>query len=368
MAPLVFFILTLSSCASLKFDKAQEAELKKNEEFEQAVTIVKPAPPAEEGEEGKEGKKEEAASAVKAPTTSSAPSSAKGVKKEIPPSTAPKKAAKKTPPKTAKKDTKAASPAAPLLRQPDIEDTEGFAPGSRRPQVDPFRVGEEVVHDVHYFKVSAGELRLKVEPFSFVNNRKSYTFAIEIKTSSLFNAFYSVDDRVETFVDFEDLIPRVFQLHVRESKQVREAKMLFDTDKNVAKFWEKKITTEDGEEEKRQEWEIEPYAQNIYSAAFYMRNFKWETGQEYSFRVANDNENLVFSGKALRREVLDTKLGPMKAIVIRPDIVLKGKFKPIGENLIWLSDDDRKYILRIEAKIKIGTLVSEVIAIKPGKP
>jgi hypothetical protein len=169
-------------------------------------------------------------------------------------------------------------------------------------------------------------------------------------------------------VDYEDLAPRVFQLHVKESKQLRESKMLFDFDKNTAKFWERKVTSEDGEEEKKQEWEIQEYAQNIYSAAFYMRNFKWETGKEYAFRVANDNENLVFSGKALRREVLDTNLGPMKAIVIQPNIVLKGKFKPIGENLIWLSDDDRKYILRIEAKIKIGTLISEVVSIKPGKP
>lgn len=250
-------------------------------------------------------------------------------------------------------------------RQPDIEDDAGF--NGRRPLQDPFRVGEEVVHDVNYFKVSAGELRFKVEPFITVNNRKSYQYAMEIKTSPLFSNFYSVEDRVEIFVDFEDLVPRVFQLHVKESKQLREAKMLFDTDKNTATFWEKKVTKDHGEEEKKQHWEILPFTQNVYSAIFYMRNFQWETGKEYAFRVGNDNENLVFSGKALRREVLDTKLGPMKAIVVQPNIVLKGKFKPIGDNFIWLSDDDRKYVLRIESKIKIGTLVSEVVSINPGK-
>ncbi len=66
----------------------------------------------------------------------------------------------------------------------------------------------------------------------------------------MFNAFYSVDDRMETFVDFEDSVPRVFQLHVKESGQLREAKMLSDVDKNTATFWEKKVTKEDGEEEK----------------------------------------------------------------------------------------------------------------------
>lgn len=266
----------------------------------------------------------------------------------------------------------AAAPASAVatapLRKPEIEDAEGFEPGSRRPILDPFRVGEEVVHDVNYFKVTAGELRLKVEPFAMVNGRKSYTWAMEIRTSALFNAFYSVDDRVEIFTDYETLVPSVFKLSVKESKQRREAKMLFDPVKNTAKFWEKKVTAEDGEEEKRQEWEILPFSQNVYSIIFYMRNFKWETGKEYSFYIANDNENLVFSGKALRREVLNTKLGPMKAIVIQPKVVLKGKYTPIGDNFIWLSDDEHKYVLRIESKIKIGTLVSEVVSINKGKP
>lgn len=352
-----FSVIMLVSCSTsfLKYEKVDQ--LKKMEEFDQAVKIVKPSEPPPEADV----KSPEVKDGVTAPTPTEAKTTV--AKKAEPKAKAPPK---KDPTKVIKKTGKAAKAEPEVTRrQPDIEDDAGFE--GRRPIKDPFRVGEEVVHDVHYFKVSAGELRLKVEPFSMVNNRKSYTFAIEIRTSSLFSTFYSVEDRVETFVDYEDLVPRVFQLHVKESKQLREAKMLFDTEKNVAKFWEKKVTTEDGEEEKKQEWEILPYTQNVYSAIYYMRNFQWEPGKEYSFRVANDNENLVFSGKAIRREILDTKLGPMKAIVVQPTFFLKGKFKPIGDNFIWLSDDDRRYILRIESKIKIGTLVSEVVSINPGK-
>lgn len=340
----------LASCSTsfLKYEKTEQ--LKKNQEFEESVKIVRSEEPVATPVVAAEPKKTEV---VPAPVKKQdKPPVAKKTEKSVVKVVKPEAAKKVVPPATSR-------------RQPELEDDAGF--NGRRPLKDPFRVGEEVVHDVHYFKVSAGELRLKVEPFSMVNNRKSYTFAIEIKTSSLFSSFYSVEDRVETFVDFEDLVPRVFQLHVKESGQLREAKMLFDTEKNTAKFWEKKVTKDHGEEEKKQEWEILPFTQNVYSAIYYMRNFQWETGKEYAFRVGNDNENLVFSGKAIRREVLDTKLGPMKAIVIQPNIVLKGKFKPIGDNFIWLSDDDRRYILRIESKIKIGTLVSEVVSINPGK-
>lgn len=363
-------IFFLSSCSTtfLKYEKTED--LKKNEEFEEAVKIVRPPEPAETVPQ-------DSAPAItpQTPVTSDKKSQppAKAAKPAVkPPSTKEKTptaatgAAAKVSGSKAKTQDKAVVEPAPAVRQPDLEDAVGFE--GRRPIQDPFRVGEEVVHDVHYFKVSAGELRMKVEPFAMVNNRKSYTFAVEIRTSSLFSTFYSVEDRVETLVDYEDLVPRVFQLHVKESGQLREAKMLFDVANNKATFWEKKVTKEDGEKEKKETWEILPFTQNVYSAIFYMRNFKWETGKEYSFRVANDNENLVFSGKALRRETLNTKMGPMKAIVVQPNITLKGKFKPIGDNFIWLSDDDRKYILRIESKIKIGTLVSEVVSINPGKP
>lgn len=340
----IILAFLLSSCSSsfLKYEKADQ--LKKIDEFDAKVKIVEPA----------------ATPSVEAAAAMSAPA--------VLPSTTVKSANKSKKKKVVK--SKKTEPANPVIaessrRQPDIEDDAGFS--GRRPLQDPFRVGEEVTHDVNYFKVSAGSLKMKVDPFVTVNDQKAYSFKMLINTGGLFSSFYSVDDSVDIFMDYNSLVPSVFQLHVKESGQLREAKMLFNEKDNTATFWEKKVTKKDGEEEKKQHWDILPFTQNVYSAVFYMRFFQWEVGKEYAFRVGNDNENLTFSGKALRKEILDTKLGPMKSIVIQPNITLKGKFKSIGENLIWLSDDDRHYILRIEAKIKIGTLVSEVVEIKPGK-
>ena len=83
-------------------------------------------------------------------------------------------------------------------------------------------------------------------------------------------------------------------------------------------------------------------------------------------RVADAGENIVFRGKAIRKEKIETEVGDFDAIVIKPEITVKGIFKPIGDIYFWLSDDDRKFILRIESSIKIGTIVSEVVKLKPG--
>ncbi len=346
----IFFIailLVLSSCRSsyLRYDKTEQ--LNKNDEFESQVKIgpVHAAPNAE--------------AAVK-------PTDPKNIVVETKPKD--KAVAKKESSKIKKKKAKAAKqPEAPTKREPDIEDTEGFGVG-RRPNVDPFRVGEEVVHDVHYFKVSAGELALKVEPFVEVNGRKSYSFATEIKSGRMFSTFYSVDDRVVTLMDYDLMIPRVFTLHVKESAQLKQARSYFDFDQMKATYWEKRVTQKDGEEEKKLQWDILEYSQNVFSTIFYMRIFKWEIGKEYSFRVAHDQENLVFKGKALRKEKLKTEIGEFSTIVIKPEMMVKGIFKPVGDIFIWLSDDDRKYVLRIESSIRIGTLVSEVIKLNPGQP
>ncbi len=249
-------------------------------------------------------------------------------------------------------------------RPPDIESDIGF--NGRRPLVDPFRVGEKVTHSVNYFAMKAGTLVLETRPYAMVNGVKNYQFRTSIKTVALFDSFYSVDDYVDVLMDFEQLTPSVFTLHVKESAQLKEAQMFFDQVKGKATYWEKKITEKNGEENKKLEWELAPYAQNIFSAAFYMRIFKWEVGKENAFYVADNEKNLIFRAKALRKEKITTAVGEFEAIVIRPEIELKGKYNPVGDNYIWLSDDDRKLILRIESKIKIGTLVSEVIDIQKG--
>ena len=359
---LLLFVFLNLACSSklLKYEKSEQ--LKENKEFDQQVKIIETDSSAE-SPHSESGHGTATGSAALPPdvTAKTKPSiQSKEMKSQA-------AKGKKAKTKKANSSVHSLSPSAPAesgKRQPELEGEIGFS--GRRPTNDPFRVGEVVIHNVNYLKMTAGTLRFETRPFAEVNGRKNYQFRTTIQTSSVFNSFYSANDYVDVLMDFEKMIPSVFTMHVKESTQLKEAQMFFDQDKNTATYWEKKVTDRDGEENKKQHWEIEPYAQNIFSAAFYMRIFKWEVGKEIAFRVADDNQNMIFRGKALRKERLVTAAGEFDAIVIRPEFELQGKFKPTGDNYIWLSDDDRKFILRIESKIKIGSLVSEVVEIHPG--
>lgn len=372
---LIFFFLV--SCSSTFLTVKDADKLNVNEEFAQAIQIsTGPAITTEatkknpdvlvpfQTEVAKTKNKKVAAQGTgknaaldKSAATASSQSATK-------PSVGKKAKAVKSTTTVESSNEKSAVAEAVLPHLPEIENGVGF--NGRRPINDPYRVGEVVTHSIRYFKVDAGEIKFKVEPFAQVNGVKAYTFALEIESAPLFSSFYSVKDRAETWVGYDDLVPRAYQLHVKESGQLREAKSAFNVEKNEATFWEKKVTKKSGEETKKQNWSILPYSQNVFSALFYLRAFNWEVGKEYAYRVAHDEENLVFTGKALRKETIDTPLGPKKAIVIQPSVTLKGAFKPLGNVFFWLSDDEHKYLLRMELEIKIGTLVSEVVSIEPG--
>lgn len=244
-------------------------------------------------------------------------------------------------------------------REPTLESDVGFKMGSRRPEKDPFRVGERVTMSVRYFKAQAGELTLEVKPMVEVNGRKSYRWYTALKTTGMFSRFYSVEDWAETLVDFETLIPSVFNLQVKESAQLKNAKGYFDIKSSEAIYAERKYTEKKGHEEKHQKWKFAPYSQNVFSAAFYMRVFSYEVGKEYKFYVSDDEKNLMFKGRALRKEKIETDAGEFNTIVVKPEFEVDGVFKPVGDIFFWLTDDDRKFIVKIESEIKIGTLVME---------
>lgn len=250
----------------------------------------------------------------------------------------------------------------PAKKLPALEDSAGF--DGRRPITDPFRVGEKTTLKLSYFNIVAGYMTIEVLPFVEVNGKKSYHFQISGKSNSLFSAFYSVDDSGETYMDYETMLPYNMSIHVKETKQLREVRSYFDWKKMTAKFWEKKITKKSGVEEKNLEWKIEPYSQNIFSAAFYLRTFQLEPGKTIEFRVSDNEKNMVVKGHVLRREKLKTELGELNTIVIKPEVAIGGIFQPMGDVFFWLTDDDRKFIVRIESKIKIGTITASISEIK----
>jgi hypothetical protein len=213
----------------------------------------------------------------------------------------------------------------------------------------------------------AGTLELAVKPMVEVNGQKAYHFEVTAKSNSLFNRVYAVDDTAVTYMSYDTLIPLNLSITLKESKQLAETRTFIDWKTNKATYWQKKVTKEKGEQSKRKDWDVLPFSQNVISAVYYMRTFTYETGKSYAFRVADEGKNIVFKGEIVRKEKLKTDIGELDTIVLKPKLTVDGAFAPVGDILMWMTDDDRKFIVRIESKIKIGTLVAKLKSIDKGR-
>ncbi len=249
-------------------------------------------------------------------------------------------------------------------RQPEFEDTKGFI--GRRPIKDPYRVDEKTVLAVKYFGMVAGDLTMSVDKMIEVNGRKSYSFTTSLKSNPSFAIFYEVDDVIKAFLDYQDLVPVGYTLRIRETNDVKEGRNVFDWQKLQSQSWIKEV--DEGKiKESKEDFDLLPYSQNVYTAAYYLRNFSLVPGEKLIFRVADKGKTLLFKGEVIRKETLDTPVGKLNTVIVKPQFELDGIFKPVGDIYMWLTDDERKFIVRLECKIKIGKIVAELKSLEPGQ-
>lgn len=252
---------------------------------------------------------------------------------------------------------------APVKHLPEIEDGEGFM--GRRPQEDPFVIGEVLELSLSYFGVEAGRLKITTRPFVNVNGNKSYHFSYEAKSSSVFSMFYSVDDRADTYVDYEQLVPYSYTISAKESKQIRDVKSYSDWKTMKAKTWDKKIKKGKDPVIEDYSWDVAPYAQNVFSAAFYLRCFQLKVGKKLAIHVAHEGKNIIMRAEIVRAERLSTPVGTLDTFVVKPSFEIDGVFKPVGDVFLWVTNDKYKRLVRIESKIKIGKVVAAIEKITP---
>jgi hypothetical protein len=87
---------------------------------------------------------------------------------------------------------------------------------------------------------------------------------------------------------------------------------------------------------------------------YLLRTREIEVGHEYHFPFLSGNKTLKTTVSVLRTEKLKTILGTLNTIVI----------KTTPKNItIWLTNDSLRIPVKIEARTKIGKLVSKLKAV-----
>ncbi len=235
----------------------------------------------------------------------------------------------------------------------------------RRPPIDPYRVGESIDMSLSYFGIKAGNMVFQVNPFKEINGKKSYHFSVTVKSNKLFSKFYYVNNSVDVYLDYNLMIPYSFSLSVNETNEIKESRSYFNWKEKKAYFWEKKINKKKEKKEEEYNWDIVEYAQSVFSAPFYLRSLQLSPGEEIEYPIANKKKNMLLKVKILRKEEIKVKAGTFNTVVVSPELQIEGVLKQTRKAFIWLTDDDRKFIVKIESEAKVGKLKAEAVSIQP---
>lgn len=217
-----------------------------------------------------------------------------------------------------------------------------------------FDVGEQLIFDVNYGFITAGQARMSIPRYSWQKGRKCFHVQFLVKSTSFFDNLYHVRDRYESHIDADGLFPWKFTQRIREGGYKRDFSARFDHEK------ERAYTSEGN-------YPLPPFTQDVLSAFYYMRTHDYSRmrrGQKVTlqnfYKDSTYTLTVVYHGK----ETIDVEAGTFRTLVLEPVMEEGGLFKASGRILVWITDDERKIPVQVDAEIPIGSITSELTEYK----
>jgi len=229
-------------------------------------------------------------------------------------------------------------------------------------KVKPFKPGEKLEMKATVGFIKAAEVEMLVSDVIYkVNERPNYKMDVYAKTSGIFDLISSVRDNWGSYYDTARLAPHQFYRYLKEGRFRKNEILYFDQAKDSVKV--DRLHKETRKLEKTDYFATPDNAQDMVSGYYYMRSIdfsKLKVGDIVSVPAWYDNEYRPFNIKIAAREVLKTKFGKVKSIVLVPIIQKDSLFEEDNTLKVWISDDLNKLPLKFQAKIYVGYLRVEL--------
>lgn len=226
---------------------------------------------------------------------------------------------------------------------------------------DAFKEGEVIKYRVHYGLISAGEAQLEVKSDNqYFASRPTWHIVGIGKSVGMFNWFFKVNDRYETYIDRSAMVPWMFIRRIDEGGYTIKEDIVFDPFKKTA--------TTDAVRNYRAPvkgtFTVPENVQDMVSAAYYARTFDFSNvteGQIFPIQAFIDNEVFEMNIKFLGRETINTKKGKFRCLKFRP-LLQEGRiFKEKEDMTVWVSDDKNKIPIRAQTDILVGSIKMDLV-------
>lgn len=219
-----------------------------------------------------------------------------------------------------------------------------------------FKKGEFLEYKATYgfFTVGRGSWEIQNNNIH-IHGRPNYQVDVHGKTSGFIGFVAPVKDHWKSYIDTATLVTHLALRNLVEGKYKKIDITEFNYQDSLIRV--KDMDFETNTFKQAEEYEMGDVTRGMISGFMYMRTMdfsKLVIGDTVTFKAFLDDTFYDFQVICYRREVLKTKAGSFKSIVFRPVMPENSIFEGEDAVLAWLSDDDNKIPLKVEAKMFIG--------------
>jgi len=202
-------------------------------------------------------------------------------------------------------------------------------------------------------KVTAGEATLEVSTGApKINGRNTFHVVGEGKSKGAFNLFFKVDDRFETYVDEEFLVPWYFIRKTREGSFRQDDEVRFNQYSKSASS-------------KKANKPIPAGIQDVISAFYFARNIDFANAKKgETFPVTYFLDDSVYYSviQFVGREDITIGLGTFHCLRFKPMLVTGNVFSQPYAMDIWITDDENHIPLMASSAVVVGSVKLELIS------
>jgi hypothetical protein len=242
------------------------------------------------------------------------------------------------------------APDAPSIQRRSTQTLPAPSAAARRERPVPFQIGETLTYDVAWSSyLSAGTAVVNVKEKRPSFDSTAYYIVAEARPTPLLSRLYTLYYKLDTLIDAYTLLPQRGSVYTEEGNRHHLKTTRFDRRQQKAFFEYQSGNTINSE------FAVPALTQDALSAIYAMRSIPLKAGDHMTMPVSDDGVTYRMAIDVAPPEPVKTPLGELNAWKILP-IVTDDKGQTVFRNLaVWISDDARRYPLKIQAEVAVGT-------------
>ena len=223
-----------------------------------------------------------------------------------------------------------------------------------------FKSGEYFKFQVSYGFINAGVATLELKETTY-NGKSVYHAKGDGHTTGLSKTFFKVKDDYQSYFDKTTGQPYRFIRKINEGGYTKNQEGFINYKTNTVLLKDYKAKTE-------KTYNINSKIQDVISSFYYLRNHEKlnsiKPGETIQIDMFFDDEIFKFKLKFMGYEKIKTKFGTINSMKFRPYVMSGRLFKEEESLTLWVSNDENRVPLKIQASLLVGSLKAELIQYK----